>query len=340
VLRIGTAAAIVAALAATAFAGVAEADTTIAHIVRPSLVNALNGTVVWSAYDNTDKLYRLTAFRGGRVTTLPVPPSDSVFDADLGVDAAGKLTVVYSRCTQPREKLPFIMAPATADCDLYRYRFGDPGEQKLTAFSRVGISEFLPSIWGNRIAFARTSTNASGGNCVTAVWLGDIASGRQRRLATGTLGNYKSASPCHLRTTPTSIDVRARVIAFAWYFAPYGCDDGSQLWLIRLPKKPKLIESRCSGYRFTPVSLTRSRLFEMSFGSPTNRSVGYFHPNLRRFDLRSHRYYEALQPDGDSFAVSDGATIYALRRSTSGAGNYDVVSRPLRGFKRSRRDRG
>jgi hypothetical protein len=338
VRRIGTAAAIIAALAATAFAGVAEADTTIAHIVRPSLVTALNGTVVWSAYDSADQRYHLMAFRSGQATALPVPSADSVFDADLGIDAAGKLIVSYSRCRQPREKLPFIMAPATADCDLYRYRFGDPGEQKLTAFSRAGTSEFLPSIWGNRIAFARTKTGAGGRSCVTAVWLGDIATGRQRRLATGNLGNYKSASPCHLRTTPTSIDVRGRDIAFAWYFAPYGCDDGSQLWLIRLPKKPKLIESRCNGYRFTPVSLTRTRLFDMSFGSPIDRGVGYFRPNLRRYDLRSRRYYEALQPDTDSFAVSDGPAIYTLRRSAGGS--YDVVARPLGGFKRSRRDSG
>jgi hypothetical protein len=330
--------AIAAALAATAFTGVAEADTTIAHIVRPSLVNALNGTVVWSAYDNGDQAYHLMSLSSGQVTALPVPPADSVFDADLGIDAAGKLIVAYSRCGQPREKLPFIMAPATADCDLYRYRFGDPGEQKLAAFSRAGTSEFLPSIWGNRIAFARTKTGAGGSSCVTAVWLGDIATGKQRRLATGSLGNYKSASPCHLRTTPTSIDVRARVIAFSWYFAPYGCDDGSQLWMVRLPKKPKLIESRCNGYRFTPVSLTRTRLFEMSFGSPISPRVGYFRPNLRRYDLRSRRYDEALQPDTDSFAVSDGLRIYSLRRSA--AGSYDVVAHPLGGFRRSRRDRG
>ena len=227
-----------------------------------------------------------------------------------------------------------------ADCDLYRYRFGDPGEKKLAAFSRAGVSEFLPSIWGNRIAFARTKTGAGGRSCVTAVWLGDIATGKQRRLATGSLGNYKSASPCHLRTTPTSIDVRARAIAFSWYFVPYGCDDGSQLWLIRLPKKPKLIESRCNGYRFTPVSLTRTRLFDMSFGSPIDRGVGYFQPNLRRYDLRSRRYYEALQPETDSFSVSDGSQIYTLRRGASAAGSYDVVSRPLQGFKRSRRDSG
>jgi hypothetical protein len=338
VRRIGVIAGIVAALAATTLAGAAQADTTIAHVARPSLVNALNGTVVWSAYDNADQAYHLMAFRSGQVTALPVPPADSVFDADLGIDGAGRLVVSYSRCLQPREKLPFIVAPATADCDLYRYGFGESGEQKLTAFSRAGVSEFLPSIWGNRIAFARTKTGAGGGNCVTAVWLGDLATGKQRRLATGSLGNYKSASSCQLRTTPTSIDVRARAIAFSWYYSPYGCDDGSQLWLIRLPKRPKLIESRCSGYRFTPVSLTGTRLFEMSFGSTIYRRAGYFRPNLRRYDFRSRRYYEALQPNTDSFAVSDGARIYALRRSA--AGSYDVVSHPLGGFRRSRRDRG
>jgi hypothetical protein len=329
------------ALLGQVWAAAAQADTVLAHVSRATLVDAYNGTVVWSDFDAAAGVYRLTAFRNGAVTALPIPPADSVFDADLGPDANGRLTVVYSRCKQPREKLPFIAAPTTADCDLYLYRFGAPAEEKITGLSRTGTSEYLPSIWGNRLAFARTQTDARGGNCITSVWLGDLRNGHQRRLGTGALGKYRGPPPCQLQTAPSSIEVHASLVAFSWYYTPRGCEDGSQLWLIRLPRKRKLIESRCGGYRFNPVSLTTRYLFEMSFGSArTPAAVPYFAPNLRRFDLRSRRYYEALQPSGDTFAVSDGRQIFALRRGDPSAGSYDVVSEPLAGFKRSRRDTG
>jgi hypothetical protein len=327
---------------ATAFAAPAQADTRLAHVTKPTLVNAYNGAVVWSAYDEANHVYRLTAYRRGSITTLPVPPSDSVFDADLGVDANAKLAVVYSRCDKPRDPLPFIAAPTAADCDLYLYKFGAPAEQKLTRFSRPGVAEFLPSIWGNRIAFARTQRNAQGGDCISYVWTGAIRSGRQKRLAKGTLGSYKGGPPCRVTTMPTSIDLRARVVAFGWYYTPPNCDDGSELWLVRIGRKPKKLEGRCGGYRFTPVSLTRYRLFDMSFGSVIRTNVSYFAPSLRRFDLGSGAYFEARQKDSDSFGVSDGQQIYVLRQVSGDpeATGYDVVSKPLAGFDRSRRDPG
>ena len=341
--RTGTIAALVAVMAAMSLAGVAHADTRLAHLSKPTLVNAYNGTVVWSAYDDAAQVYRLTAYRRGKVTTLPVPPSDSVFDADIGVDANARPVVTYSRCNQPREKLPFIAPPPTADCDLYLYRFGAAAEQKLTRFSRSGVPETLPAVWGNRIAFARTQANPVGGDCITYVWIGDLRNGKQRRLAKGTLGNYKRQPPCHLNfTAPTSIDIRANVVAFAWYFNPAGCDDGSELWLVRIGHPQRKLEGRCGGNRFTPVSLTRYRVFDMSFGSVANPNLSYFTPNLRRYDFRSGNYYEARQKDADSFAVSDGKQIYLLRQTGSDpeVSGYDVIAKPLTGFERSRRDRG
>lgn len=341
--RTRTLAAFAVALAALSLTSVAQADTRLTHVSRPTLVNAYNRTVVWSAFDDAAKVYRLTAYRRGKVTTLPVPPSDSVFDADIGVDSNARPVVTYSRCNQPREKLPFISAPATADCDLYLYRFGTAAEQKLTRFSRSGVPEILPAVWGNRIVFARTQANQVGGDCITYVWVGDLRNGKQRRLAKGTLGNYKTEPPCHLSlTTPTSIDIRANVVAFAWYYNPPGCDDGAELWLVRIGHPQKKLEGRCGGNRFTPVSLTKYRVFDMSFGSVAHPNLSYFTPNLRRYDFRSGSYFEARQNNADSFGVSDGKQIYVLRQAGSepDTSGYDVVAKPLTGFERSRRDRG
>jgi len=111
---------------------------------------------------------------------------------------------------------------------------------------------------------------------------------------------------------------------------------------VRIGHPQKKLEGRCGGNRFTPVSLTKYRVFDMSFGSVAHPNLSYFTPNLRRYDFRSGNYFEARQKNADSFGVSDGKQIYVLRQAGSepDTSGYDVVARPLTGFERSRRDRG
>src|SRR4051794_14631467 len=98
---------LLAALVSLVTPSAARADFTLSTLERPTPVSAYAGHVVWSRYDIAAGAFRLMeahASTAGLVTTtLPVPPRAVPFDADVGPDANGAATVVYSRCaTEPR----------------------------------------------------------------------------------------------------------------------------------------------------------------------------------------------------------------------------------------------
>jgi len=128
---------------------------------------AHGGRVVWSSYDPVRKVFALKTFAGGAVESVPVAPRTVPFDADLGPDdsAGGRTVAVYSRCRrEPRyvEGLPELLDPtAGSGCAVFRYDFGTGREQRLGRVSAPRGSETLPSIFGSRIAFARTARRGS-----------------------------------------------------------------------------------------------------------------------------------------------------------------------------------
>ena len=86
------------ALAAAALlAGSAPAERSIAPLSERTDVKAYGGVAIFSLPDGD--AYTLAMSRdGGPPQTLPVPPQDTPFDADIGPDAAGRPTVVLNRC--------------------------------------------------------------------------------------------------------------------------------------------------------------------------------------------------------------------------------------------------
>ncbi|WP_028066087.1 hypothetical protein [Solirubrobacter soli] len=139
------------------FPAAARADYTVATVERPTTVSAYAGHVVWSQFDGSSyRLYEAHASPAGQVTTqLAAAPRSVPFDADIGPGADGTPTVVYSRCaTEPKlDQLP-IWATARG-CDVYRLALGATKETRVAGVSTAADSEFLPSIWRGRIAFAR-----------------------------------------------------------------------------------------------------------------------------------------------------------------------------------------
>jgi hypothetical protein len=114
----------------------------------PPDVTAFGTTAVWSARSTDDGLFRLTAWQDGQLSTLPVAPSERpLADVDLGPGPDGGVWAVYSRCDAPEG--------AAGACDLYRFDFATRDEARLDAVSAPGIDEHAPTIWGDRIAFAR-----------------------------------------------------------------------------------------------------------------------------------------------------------------------------------------
>ena len=144
-----------------ALPAVARADFTVASVQRPTPVSGYQGRLVWSQFDPAIAGYRLFeahASPNGQVTTqLPVAPRSVPFDADVGPGADGAPTVVYSRCaTEPRlgaDQLP--LWASGRGCDVYRLALGATAESRVAGVSTGDASEFLPSIWRNRVAFGR-----------------------------------------------------------------------------------------------------------------------------------------------------------------------------------------
>jgi hypothetical protein len=188
-------------LLALLFPATARADFTVATLQRPSPVSAYAGHVVWSQWDGTAfQLTEAHASPSGLVTTaLPVPRRFVPFDADIGPGPDGAPTVVYSRCaTDPPlgpDGLP-VWARGRG-CRLFRYALGAAAEERIGGAG----SEFLPSIWRGRIAFARVYDRLP--------YLYVRGSGASQRQPGGMRGETGLPGP-------TSLDLAGIRLGFTW----------------------------------------------------------------------------------------------------------------------------
>jgi hypothetical protein len=200
--------AVLALVCLLVFPAVARADFTVATVQRATPVSAYAGHVVWSQYEGgAFRLYEAHASTAGQVTTaLPVPPRAVPFDADVGPGADGAPTVVYSRCTtEPRLGIDRVPVWATGrGCDVYAFPLGAAAEARVAGVSTGGASEFLPSIWRDRVAFARVYV---GRNRLPYVYVrGDGPSERQPGGLRGETG----------LPGPTSLDLAGVRLGLTW----------------------------------------------------------------------------------------------------------------------------
>ena len=128
----------------------------LASEVRLTGVTTYDGRVVWSSFDPASGRYFLMSWSEGRSERLPVRPRAVPFDADLGPGPDGSVNVVYSRCAQepPGADRSELLPPYARGerCRLWRYSFAARQERRIRRTANVA-SEFLPSIWGDRVAF-------------------------------------------------------------------------------------------------------------------------------------------------------------------------------------------
>jgi hypothetical protein len=121
---------------------VARADTTIADEYAPTRVSADRGRIVWSSFDPATGEHRLMTRTGaGATEQVPVPPSPTPFEADLGPGPGGGPVAVYARCRP--------------GCDVFMFDFATGRERRVPGAASAAYSESAPTVWRDRVAFAR-----------------------------------------------------------------------------------------------------------------------------------------------------------------------------------------
>jgi hypothetical protein len=117
-----------------------------------------NGPALAWDREAADGKHRLVSFTRVSALLNQPPPADlavrtsnSLFDADLGVDRRGGPAIVYTRCA----------GVSGRNCDVYG--FDGKVESKVRGASSSRCSEFAPSIWKGIIAFARRGSRRCNG---------------------------------------------------------------------------------------------------------------------------------------------------------------------------------
>ena len=200
----------------------ANADELIASVARPTPLGAIDGRIVWSDYDPAVKRYFLTQRLNGVTSRLPVAPRAVPFDLDLGPDADGRPVAAYSRCRQdppPRGPPRGVLAQLPEwrlgrGCDLYLYSFDQSREVLIRFASTRTASEFLPTVWTDRIAFARRYERRKGRpgrRAFLYVRPNSLFTSQGRRRGTRRLPGGPGTGP-----GPTALDIATRRLAFGW----------------------------------------------------------------------------------------------------------------------------
>jgi hypothetical protein len=201
------AASIAAAVAVLASgAATAGAQTVLSQEPSAPKVSAAGGVLAWSSYDAATSTWALMLRRDGVTERAPVAPRPVPFDVDLGRDAAGRLVASYSRC---RTAAPDSAAKGRG-CDLYIYDLDARTERKLGGASTPDASEYLPTLAGGRVAFARVYEGRSGAaGRHSYLYVRSLSGGSSRQLPGGTMND-------DARTGPTALDLDTRRLAFEW----------------------------------------------------------------------------------------------------------------------------
>jgi hypothetical protein len=209
----------------------AQAPATIATVDRPTPVAAFGGRVAWSVFDAANGTYALVSRAGGLTATVPVPPRRVPFDVDLGPGPDGGVVAVYSRCDRDPPAGGGSIAPPLYNrgvgCDIVLFDFATGAERPVADANSPTATEFFPTIWRNRIAFARTYDDKRAFPYVYTRAIGSrVASrrlpGGQRNACLRNRNTGRTSCSPNTVSRPMALDLWGRRLAFAWTFAGFG----------------------------------------------------------------------------------------------------------------------
>jgi hypothetical protein len=203
-------AAVVAGLAASA-APAQDTPPPVSSVAAPTPIAAYAGRLVWSEPDGTGS-YRLVQRIGdGPVQALPIAARKVPFDVDLGPTSAGTVYAVYSRChVDPTwsgtQQMPAY--EAGKGCDVYKLDLSSMTEVRYTKVNASDGSEYWPSYWKGRLAFARAYDDDPD---QPYLYVKTISSSAPSARQPG--GSRGSAA-----STPLQIELYGTRLAFAWRY--------------------------------------------------------------------------------------------------------------------------
>lgn len=297
----------------------ARAQESIALLERSTPVSAYEDRLAWSRYDASTGRYALMTRVDGVTSSVPVATRGVPFDVDVGPDPHGDVAAVYSRCQiEPRSGDPRVRQWVAGTpqwstgrgCDLYKYTFATGRETRIAAANSGGASEFLPTIWKERVAFARVYTHRPGvkGRRVYLYHRPVIGGGASQGLPEPPRGERGKVEP-----GPSSLDLYGRRLGVAW--ETYRGGPVSEIDLITIGDGRRLVERAGSGdiqaVNLVSPSLRAGRMHygRGEFGDSTSGA-------LHRYRIKTGAYH--------TVTVSDDRTLLATAIGRDGP--YGLLS--------------
>jgi hypothetical protein len=240
---------------------------------------------------------------------VPVAPRAVPFDVDLGPGADGRVVAVYSRCArEPQIQGGAGVLPLWASgrgCDLYQFDFSRGTETKISGASTPRASEFLPSIWRERVTFARIYENREGKRgSYPYLYLRRIGSEGSKRLPGGPRGDTGLPGP-------TGLDLYGRRLTFAWTLSTGGEQPKhSQIRLDTLGANHVVIDTKRAGLAgriLVSPGIVKGRIhWAQQMLHPG--ALGRSEPEAfyRRYSISTGRTEEAQVPPAAQFVLSLG----------------------------------
>jgi hypothetical protein len=293
----------------------AASAATIAPTGGPTAVREYAGTIVFSQFDPAVGQWYLAVRRAGasQVERLPVAPSATPFDADVGPDSEGSPEVIYQRCGGTAQ-LP-------AGCDLFLLSLtGAAGERPVRGANNPDRNDSKPTLWRGRIAWVREYGSQARPNPV--VYTRRLRAPRSRRsqrvpgVPRRRCGDVEGECG---RTTGRAVDaleLRGDRLALVVRFACRGCS-GIQQSELRLDDLRKRTSRQIA---FQVIGLSGQSLIGPSFfggrlawyKSCSVDPTGCKRGGAFRYGLSTRRYERATGPARVDGFTDSGSLLYEV----------------------------
>jgi hypothetical protein len=200
-------AAVALSLWCAAFAG---AQTPVSGLQFPTPIAAYQGRLVWSQPDGSGRYQLVQRVGDGPVQALPIAARAVPFDVDLGPTSSGGVYAVYSRCQVEPVWSGVDVPPYETGkgCDVYKLDLATNAEVRYTKVNASDGSEYWPSYWKGKLAFARAYDKDPGD---PYLYVKTISSSQpSQRMPGGSRGSRTS--------TPLQVELYGTRIGFGWRY--------------------------------------------------------------------------------------------------------------------------